>query len=149
MKKLIVILVAAMLTGGLVLPAMAKGGHGKKKNDAATTAPVAGKKTGKFARIDSNGDKKISFEEFKAFREAKKAAKMAAKQASGKTGKHAKSGKGKKGAKHGHKKHLTIQERFDRRDLNHDGKITKKEWKATKVKHQDKSGKKAHGKKKS
>ena len=112
MKKLMLMLVAACVVGGvLAMPAMARGGKGKGTPHG-------------FKAIDANGDGKITFEEFKAYHEAKAAAKG---------GKHH---KGKGG-----KKHETLQQRFDERDQNHDGAITKAEWKATKKHHHKKGSK--------
>ena len=128
MKKILWMLVAAILAGSVAMPAMAKGKHAN-----GTTA----KKPSRFSQMDSNRDKKVSFEEFKAWHEAKKAAKQA-KNAANSTGKkHA--SKNHAGKKHG--KHLTLQQRFDKRDLNHDGSISKQEWKATKTHKHQKSGK--------
>lgn len=126
MKKWIVVMAAAMVSLSLVSPAMAKG----KKNKGGASSK-SGKHESGFAKRDANHDGEITFEEFKAFHDAKKAAK----KADGKKHKAGKSGKGKK-------QHLTLQERFDRRDSNHDGKITKQEWKATKAKKSGKTHKK-------
>ena len=114
MKKIVLMIVAAVMLGGVALPAMAKGHKGS--GTTGTKSPHG------FKAIDANGDGKISFDEFKAYHEAKKD--------SGK--------KHKKG-----KKHETLQQSFDERDQNHDGSITKAEWKATAKHH--KGGK--HGKK--
>lgn len=139
MKKWIVVMAAAMVSLSLVSPAMAKG----KKNKGGASSK-SGKHESGFAKRDANHDGEITFEEFKAFHDAKMAAKKAAKKADGKKHKAGKAGKGKKAGKSGKgkKQHITLQERFDRRDSNHDGKITKQEWKATKAKKSGKTHKK-------
>lgn len=132
MKKLILILAAAgLMTAGFAIPAMAKGHGGKGGKHTAGT----GKEHPRgFKAFDGNSDGSVSFDEFKTHHEALAAARAAK---SGKSGKHH---KGKGG-----KKHLTLQERFDRRDQNHDGSITKAEWKATKQHHHHKGGGKKGG----
>ena len=132
MKKLVLIIAAGLLAGLVAVPAMARGRH---QGAAVRPAKVAnGQEHGKFASMDSNKDGKISFDEFKAWHEAKKAARQSSGAHHG--NRHVKQA-GKKAGKH-----LTLQERFDRRDLNHDGFISKKEWKQTK-RHHEKHGKKS------
>lgn len=144
MKKLIVILTAmGLMTAGFAMNASAKA-HGGK-HGGATTGKHANKGSRShhgFKAADANGDGAVTLEEFKAFREARKAAHQAKHPGKGKSGKHQKAGKGGKGGK----KH-SLQAKFDNRDQNHDGSISKAEWQATKHHHKggtksaDKAGK--------